>query len=244
MKRNKREAVRFNAGGRMRQRLFKVYAVLALLMGVVLAVGAGGVSHAALVNGTFDAGLSGWTTGAAQVESIDGNNAAVMLLDADGVDVLWQAGGLAPGAYTLEFDVRGVFPAVTDTVDFLHAHLLFADAGNPFLAGDPSMNTLLLEVDSDGLFAFNGSVNPNSLRGPDWYHFSYGFNLLGGDAAPLFEFNQFSGLGISEANIDNVSFNSVVNGVPEPGMLILLGSGLLGLAVLKRKSLRSDNLSF
>lgn len=108
--------------------------------------------------------------------------------------------------------------------------LSFSLAGSQ--RGDTNTLTYGIDFNSDGVLeVFSGTTLPSNV----------GFGVFGLTFTPFSStsnarivFGQAGGDNVGLL-LDNVALNSRVTGVPEPGSLLLLGSGFAGLAAWRRK---------
>jgi hypothetical protein len=190
------------------------------------------ISGNALINGTFELGLTSWnTSGSVQVASEE----AVVSDTSNPGAYMYQSVGLTAGVYTISFDFssglssnfsQGNFP------DTFFASLYFIQDINQFdLPGGVFDDTAgLMDMDWAGVFNNLGVIGP-SLKGPEWSHFSRSFNLTYNYAVVAFEVAGLNGdSGDSSVQIDNVAIVLV----PEPSTLAFVMAGMLILIYRRR----------
>jgi hypothetical protein len=179
-------------------------------------------------NGDFGSGLAGWTTWG----SVTASSGAATLGDTTsaGLSGLSQTFYLSPGTTGVSISFDYLFGG-TDTTsrysDIFSSTFAFASSVLPFI----NLNNLVWTLSSSAQFGsvlhFNAfytitnlvNVNPNAL---------ISFNLT-----ELAGFLCQDGTNTS-VRIDNVNVAGAPAPVPEPATLLLLGSGLLGLAGTSR----------
>jgi hypothetical protein len=185
-------------------------------------------SQAVLTNGDFATGLIGWST---LGDVTTDNQEAVLGDDGEVYSALWQAVALSPGSYIFEADIlNNLSSALPDPFGFLDtvfATLFFTNDLSNF---DPSANLFgdselgVFDLDATGFFNSTATVG-SSAKGVGWMHVTFGFQNTFTYVIPTFElFEQNFVNADSTVRIDNV--NIQVSAVPEPGTLLLVGSGL------------------
>ena len=100
-------------------------------------------------------------------------------------------------------------------------------ANNPKLTGAVESNVL------------TGRINGVNINGESLYHLSFDFVHTASSIVVNYS-SQVSAPGDERFGLDNVSVENPPTPVPEPGSLLLLGSGLAGLAFFGRKRLSPD----
>lgn len=178
-----------------------------------------GTSQALFLNGTFDSNADGWTW-----EHID---------SAGG----WRSLGGNPGGNFILNDggSSSTDPTISQLVSGLTAsswYTLTGDFASEY-SGFGSASALSFGIFADGV-VIDTLIRPGAEG--VWGSFSY--NIFANDTDILFAFKGEMNGDDSSYRIDNISltlYEGPSNTVPEPATMFLLGTGLVGLAGLRRK---------
>lgn len=211
-------------------------------IGLAVACVSAAPSHASVINGNFDFGLSDWTA------SGDVSAAAEATLADNGqiYSYLLQPVALASGQYRIEFDFENLLSSdvLSDPnafPDSFFASLFFVNDLSSFdLAGAVFDDvTPLLDADASGAFNVAGVLSP-SAAGPNWTHFSFDFTNNYNYVIPVFELLDFNFVSADSAvNLDNVSITQPIGVVPEPATFITVAMGLAGCIATRKRNAKS-----
>lgn len=191
-----------------------------------------------VINGDFSDGLNDWTTLGDVNEQLE-----EALVPDDGAGTgsssLYQGVALAPGSYEFQFDFLGDMSSNVPPgsfPDLFSASLYFIDDINSFDLVNSFFDDViaLFDLDFFGLAPINGSAG-SSPKGAGWTRWALSFNNSYNFAIPTFETFDGNFLADSVVRIDNVSITANPAQVPSPSSLILLLSGLIGIAARYRQ---------
>ncbi len=183
---------------------------------------------------TLDSTL--WDTSFSDGISVQDDGTLRMVDVASGNTFLFAKSPLpaGPGSYRFEVDFRAELSSYLPDGTFY-------DLFTVSLGSDT-----LVEVDAQGTSTYLSST---VFPGQTWNHLVYDFTLIAdADVTPWFTLvdqntilDSITGLPVdfssdSTVYLDNVQINSVAAPVPEPSTLLLVGAGLAGLAVMRKRT--------
>lgn len=173
----------------------------------------------AFVNGTFDSNADGWTW-----ENIDGAGG-------------WRATGGNPDGNFILNDNGNVStdPTISQIVTGLTSSSWYTLTGDFAYVYSSYGSASAL---SFGIFADGTQIDALSHPGAEGVWGSFSYDIFATDTDILFAFKGEMNGDDSAYRIDNISLTLTggqSNPVPEPATMLLLGSGLIGLAGFRRK---------
>jgi hypothetical protein len=232
-----REAA-MNEGARMKKTLSGI-----ILIAAIIFFGISACCYADTLSNSTSWG--GWTfTG-----NVTADNSIATLGDSGANYSNLFQGLLVSGSYSIGFDFKNSLSNNIGTPgndsyfpDVFFASLYFANNFTEFSGNfdpdtpSPYQSSSLLGMQYDQFFIYSSTP---LAAGQDWYHFETTFNS-GSNAyvIPMFELFNLNGInGDSTVSIRNLNINLIPTVVPEPGTLISLSLGLIGLAIAAKKKI-------
>lgn len=186
---------------------------------------AGTANASVISNGNFEQGLAGWT--------MTGNAA---LATQYGAGFNWGGGSVAQnGTYAISFNggnlpsTGAIWQSFATTVGTTYTVQFDYGSTSPWAQ---SMNWIVLGANQSTIGT--DRVTDNNAAGLlDTYHFTFVANSL----SSTLRFNDYVGNNSmnNDGLLDNISVNANASAVPEPGSLTLLGLGIFGLGMIRRR---------
>src|ERR1019366_6473292 len=171
-----------------------------------------------VTNGDFTVDCSGWSTSATDGSFCQSGSGSL--------------GAGNPGGFAVLNNYRGVVPTMSQTIAGMvtgHTYLLTWDMESAYhCCGSSSTPGAGATIDGN-LWQFI------VLNSQGWTSYSQTFTYSGGSSVLSF-MAQMNGTD-TDAGFDNIVLADTNSGVPEPGTLVMLGSGVLGLAGFVRRKI-------
>jgi choice-of-anchor C domain-containing protein len=206
---------------------------IAAVMAVGLHAGASQAATVSIENGSFE--QPGTFTGSLQTLATGSGGITGWTVSGAGVDLIRSYWAASDGGYSLDMNAGGAGAIAQDVDNFVVGEtyeVTFDLAANP--DGGPVIKSLLASISGySGVFEFDGTGKDVVNMG--WETQSFRFQ-----AASATETISFAGTGPGAwgAALDNIAIAQVTN-IPVPASLLLFGTALGALGMVRSKARRS-----